>query len=410
MSSVEIQIEPTESIAVPGVPTLKVQEYRTWEDLEELRPGWNRLLASDRSAAIFLTPEWLQSWWKAYGFGRQIRSVGFLTADGELVALAPMYLERTGGVLSRRTLRFIGAGSGDSDALNILVAPGWEAQIAHAFLEYLRENKFWDVCSLETLPEESPMATALACEIARQNWTVSTRHTAHSLIQLPPSWDEYLKMLQPNFRPLLTRYPKRLQSRYQVRISRSEDIVNLAAGLERLFALHQKRWTRRGERGAFAEPARQDFYARMAAAFLERGWLEFWSLSIGDEIAATQFCFRYRDTVSLLQEGFDPRFTDDKVGYALRAHVLQQIIAQGACCYDFLGGDDPYKLKFGATRTNYLDLHFAASSARGRFEINKRNFVTRLKSWAMKHLPAQTVATLRRVLRRTHQEDRNANS
>ena len=35
------------------------------------------------------------------------------------------------------------------------------------------------------------------------------------------------------------------------------------------------------------------------------------------------------------------------------------MIRSGAKRYDFLGGDDPYKAKFGAQQKNYLNLTFA---------------------------------------------------
>jgi CelD/BcsL family acetyltransferase involved in cellulose biosynthesis len=397
MSTLQAQIEPSIAPDLRALPhAVDVQMHDSSTQLEQLRPAWNQLLQADSSAAIFLTPEWLLSWWHAYGNGAALRSLTF-SSKGELIAFAPMYLEASGGFPSFRTLRFIGARSGDSDALNIITVPGYEAQVARAFVDHLRSRRDWDVCSLETLPEESAMAAAIRGAIEQEDWEVAARHHAHSYIQLPSSWDGYLQTLQPGFRPLLTRYPKRLNSRYQVRITRCEDLPSLESQLERLYALHQMRWTGRGEPGAFADPARRSFYSAMARQFMDRGWLEFWSLALGDEVVATQFCFRYGDTVSLLQEGFDPKYTEEKVGYALRAHVLQTLIKQGVRCYDFLGGDDAYKLKFGATRSTYLDLRFAGPSARGRMALKKEHFVNGLKSRLQQCLPERAVALLRRV-------------
>ena len=57
------------------------------------------------------------------------------------------------------------------------------------------------------------------------------------------------------------------------------------------------------------------------SAFLQRGWLEFWRLELNGETVGAQFCFRYNDTVSLLQEGFHPKYAGEKIGYALKAHL-----------------------------------------------------------------------------------------
>ena len=95
-----------------------------------------------------------------------------------------------------------------------------------------------------------------------------------------------------------------------------------------------------------------------------------------------QFCFRYRDTVSLLQEGFHPKYTAEKVGYALRAHALQEMISTGARRYDFLGGADAYKARFGSTQGKYLNLYFAGPSWKGRLVLIARQRIRAAKSLA----------------------------
>ncbi len=243
----------------------------------------------------------------------------------------------------------------------------------------------------------------------RAGWQVLTEDLPNFFVDLPPSWQEYLQCLQPEFRPLLTRYPKRLQSRYSVRIMRCERAEDLDSDLQTLFALHQMRWTDQGEPGAFASVERRDFYLRMSQAFLGRGWLEFWLLKLDNETVAAQFCFRYGNTVSLLQEGFNPKYAADKIGYALRAHVLQEMIRTGAERYDFLGGDDQYKLKFGAHQENYQSLHFAGPSLLGRAYLAQRKQTAQFKRWLKRKLPARILAALRRQEIR-HQEKRQAAS
>jgi CelD/BcsL family acetyltransferase involved in cellulose biosynthesis len=220
-------------------------------------------------------------------------------------------------------------------------------------------------------------------------------------VDLPRTWNQYIEMLASDFRPLLTRYPRRLQSRFSVNISRLQRVEDLSAALQTLFTLHQMRWTGRGEPGAFADPRRRDFYLRMAKAFLQRGWLELWSLTLENETVATQFCFRYRDTVSLLQEGFHPKYTTEKVGYALRAHVLQAMIATGARRYDFLGGADAYKARFGSRQGKYLNLYFAGASWKGRLILILRQRSRALKAWLKTHLPQRVLALLQRRWQRS---------
>ena len=249
----------------------------------------------------------------------------------------------------------------------------------------------WKLCLMDPL-----LAGNLSGLASQRKWKLTTEELPHSYVDLPRTWTEYLGKLASDFRPLLTRYPRRLQSRFSVDISRLQKAEDLASGLQTLFTLHQMRWTGRGEPGAFADPQRRDFYSRMASAFLQRGWLEFWSLRLENETVATQFCFRYRDTVSLLQEGFHPRYTAEKVGYALRAHALQEMISTGARRYDFLGGADAYKARFGSTQGSYLNLYFAGPSWKGRLVLMARQRSRALKAWLKTHLPQRVLAALQR--------------
>ena len=376
---------------------LVIIQFNSWAELERYRAEWDHLLAESPSSSIFMTPEWLASWWRAYGAGRRLCSLAFVDTQRRTLAIAPLYLERSSRFgITTTTLRLVGAGSGDSDDLDFIVMPGYEAPVAQAFAEWFQSQKHCDVCALETLPAESMLAGNLSGLASQRKWKLTTEELPHSYVDLPRTWTEYLGKLASDFRPLLTRYPRRLQSRFSVDISRLQKAEDLASGLQTLFTLHQMRWTGRGEPGAFADPQRRDFYSRMASAFLQRGWLEFWSLRLEHETVASQFCFRYRNTVSLLQEGFHPRYTAEKVGYALRAHALQEMISTGARRYDFLGGADPYKARFGSTQGKYLSLYFAGPSWKGRLVLMARQRIRALKTWLKEHLPQRVLAWLQR--------------
>jgi len=382
-----------------------VQIFRNWNELEGLRHDWDLLLSENPSASIFLTPEWQASWWHAFGKDKELFCIVFSDATRKIIGIAPLYFERASFfVLQLATLRMVGAGSGDSDALDFITRAGSERMCAEAFVAWLAKERRWNICSLETLPQNSLVGRHLSQLLGRAGWQVLAEELPNFQVDLPRTWQEYLQCLQPRFRPLLTRYPKRLQSRYSVSIVRCDRAEDLDSNLETLFSLHQMRWTGQGKPGAFSSAERRDFYLRMSQAFLQRGWLEFWLLKLDNETVAAQFCFRYGDTVSLLQEGFNPKYAADKIGYALRAHVLQEMIRTGARRYDFLGGADQYKSSFGAHQESYLSLHFAGPSLLGRIYLAEKRQSAQLKRWLKNKLPAPVLAALR------HQGKRQAAS
>jgi CelD/BcsL family acetyltransferase involved in cellulose biosynthesis len=395
MLAVETEMSPR-SDSAPDGQACSVHVCNTWVEFERFRGEWNTLLQAKAASSIFQTPEWLAAWWQA--FGKEKRFLGLIIADaeGKTVGVVPLFADQRpffGRTVT--TLRMIGAGSGDSDALDFVTAPGYEILCAEAFINWLVQQADWDVCALETLPQNSRVAQHLSRYVQQAGWSIDSTLTPNFIVDLPAAWPQYLSTLEPSFRPLLTRYPRRLQSRYSVRFVRSERVEDLKEQLQTLFSLHQMRWTDRGKSGAFASADRRDFYYNMAAAFLQRGWLEFWLLELDGEIVGAQFCFRYNDTVSLLQEGFHPKYAAEKIGYALRAHVLEEMIRSGVKKYDFLGGNDPYKAKFGAHQENYLNLFFAGPSRTGRAFVAAQRRTRLIKAWLKSKLPAGVLARIR---------------
>jgi len=219
--------------------------------LEQFRDPWNALLQANPGSSIFQTPEWLAAWWRCFGKGKRLFGLVFTAPTGTVVGLAPLYAERMpfiGHSLTR--LRLVGSGSGDSDALDLIVRPGYEQSCAQAFATWLTDNsREWDVCSMETLPQDSLIAEHLSHFMRKSRWSIDVTRTPNFVVDLPPTWSQYLSTLESAFRPLLTRYPKRLQSRFKVRMLRCENPDDLAVNLQTLFRLHQMRWTGRGEPG-----------------------------------------------------------------------------------------------------------------------------------------------------------------
>ena len=378
--------------------SIEIKTYHSWASLKPLIPAWEEILKENAELSIFSTPEWLSSWWEAFGAQGHLQALGFFDKRGKLLGLIPLYEDLLYGRLPRvKALRLVGDGSGDSDNLDLILRPGNERECCRAFVEWLTAHREWDVCCLNTMPRTSTGARALLLELAARNWPTIQTESANAAIPLPASWESYVAGLAGHFRPLVTRYPLRLAQRFESRVDRCEDSGQLREALDNLFTLHQKRWNLASEPGSFRSYERRQFYRRMAEAFLYRGWLEFWQLRLDGKVVAAQFCFRYRDTVYLLQEGFDPQFAAHKVGYALRAEMLRRFVETGADRYDFLGGFNTHKQNWGAQPGAYVNLCFAFPHSLGSFCMALEKCGTGSKEWLRRRVPSPVWQALHRV-------------
>ena len=377
--------------------TLSVQVCDSWAELEAHGESWERLLASSPSASSFITREWLGAWWTVFAPGCRLVALAFLDAAGELVGVAPLYRDVVEGPRGLRLnrLRLVGDGSNDSDNLDFAVRPGYERSCIDAFLSWFERQSPGEVCELNTLASDSATAGWLLRGLKERGWVHDVSTNPRLVIPLPTSWEAYLARLSRDERWRIGNQGRRLEAKYRVSVRRCSDEAHLSGDLDTLFGLHQKRWGQRGEPGTFSSEVRRQFYWDVGRRFLARRWLEFWLLEVDGRPLAAQFCFRYRDTVHLLQEGFDPDYAKDRLGSVLRAHVLREVISAGARRYDFLAGSDAGKLRWGPETWHYLDIHFARPASRAGLYLVGRRTGRAAKEWLRARLPASIFATAR---------------
>lgn len=368
---------------------LSVRVYEDLGELQALRPGWDQLLSRYPLATTFCTWEWLSCWWECFGKDHKLLTIALFDCEA-LVGLAPFAISQENmGWFSLRMLRFMGDGSGDSDNLDLPVQPGYERAFAEEVLNVLRHRKrLWDICLLNTLPFESPVAHCVGELLRSRSWRSFEYFSSCSAVDLPKTWARYLETLSSEDQKNLTRYTRRLQNRNSIKIYRCSRQEELPRCLEALFRLHQKRWERAGEPGTFSSESRRHFYDRLSRDLLHRKWLEFWILELDGEIAAAQFAFRYAHKVFQLQEGYDPKRGSDRPGYVLRGAVLERLIQENVRTYDFLGGEDAYKVRWGARQAAYRQIHFAPAFSVGALWLVWIDQKNRRKERLRKALPS----------------------
>lgn len=240
------------------------------------------------------------------------------------------------------------------------------------------------------------MGTRLLRDLKARNWRAFTSARPQSVVELPESWESYLKGLSSKERGKIGLRTRRLEKKYKIQIRKCAEEVELDSFLAALFDLHGKHWQLRNLPGTLHSPARRQFYRELARLLLARHRLEFWVLELDGKIVATQFGLRHGDTVFSLQEGFDPEHSSDSVGYVLRSQVLRQLIADGIRHYDFLGGTDDSKVRWGAQVKSYLNLDFARPRTRGSLHLSLKHRSVEAKGWLRTRLPQPLLRVLKR--------------
>jgi len=332
-----------------------------------LRREWAELHTSCPYTTPFNSWDWSFSWWQAYGAPRQLKIVTFRSGP-TLIGIAPFFLtaERTDVRVRCRVLRLIGDGSFDSDYLCILAAPDALPRVADLLVQWLRDRSDWDALVLREMSTASNQAAALQPALQRAGFQTRLDTGRTALLDLPASFDEFLRARRSRFRTKIRSLLKGLDAGEITLETRCERPLQLRSRLRSLYALHQQRWTASGEVGVFANAARRSFYRRFVPRFERRGWLRLYSLRSGNDYLAHQLCFGGDGVTYLLQEGFDTSQASASYGQMLRAAVMRHLIQSGERHYDFLGGFSKHKEEWGAREEPSHHLTAARSSWRGR--------------------------------------------
>lgn len=333
-----------------------------------LGDAWRELLATCEGDTIFLTPEWMESWWAAYGAGRR-GAVVTVRRGGSLLALVPLQVarERWRGALTLRTLRFLSDGTYDADYLDLIAAPGVAASVVPELWRWLRRTPSlrFDVARWNEIPAGTPTANAFDAVLRGDGSLFDSERVGAMMATLPPTWDDYLGSLKPRMRTKLRSLRRDLEAARRVRLVPCEEERDLEERLASLYDLHQRRWAGEGQGGVFGGERKRDFYRHLSPVLLRKGWLQFHSLEVDGSFVAHQYCMGYRGTAFLLQEGYDPAWEQHGVGNVLRAMVLERLIAQRWTAYDFLAGVTEHKRSWGGTVKESVRMIARGSSIAG---------------------------------------------
>src|SRR5207245_8149975 len=119
---------------------------------------------SSRADCLFLTWQWLHTWWTHLGEGRRLFIVA-VRSDSQLIALAPLTMTNA---WTPRTLEFLGTGSVGSDYLDFIVDPAHETLAVHALTEFIAAAG----CSirLPSVREDSIVASVVSRTLRERGW------------------------------------------------------------------------------------------------------------------------------------------------------------------------------------------------------------------------------------------------
>jgi len=318
-------------------------ELRTEAELSSIVPEWRRLCERVRHCTPFQYPEWVLPWYRAYAArDGELRAIVVRAHDAsdEIVGLAPLWRYVAADGLRRLAL----LGTGNTDYVDIVAAPGHETHVLHSVVETLRTMHDWDACDLHPLPGTSPL---LALEVPTE-WSATTaRDGVFPVLRVTGTANPIDDTVPRGLLHRLRSAQRSLARRGRVQIDCADE-SNALDLLAELYRLHDARWATRGTGGILADARTRRFHVEVAPAMAARGLLRLFVLRVDGRPVAALYGFARAERLYYYLGGFDPAFARESVGSLVILAAIEDGVARGAVEFDFLWGAEPYKYRWGA--------------------------------------------------------------
>ncbi len=347
---------------------LTVTVYTTIDDFRGLEHDWNRLLDRSDSRSIFLSWDWLYSWWCQFAPGRELRIFAARDASGELVGVAPLCLAIERRFFALRTLRFLGTERVSSDYLDLILLPERGEEAAEALWQrLLLDSGTWDLLCLTDFLESSMVLRHWGSRAVSGRLISDETHCqVCPHLPLPASIEELRRSLGSSTRLNFKRQPRRLRASGIV-FAVAETADQLPAALERLYQLHHLRWKAKNQRGNFQDPRVVAFHAELTARLGPKGSARIYELRCGERSIASLYAYQFKGVLFAYQMGFDPAppgvelsGTRYSPGFALIASGLEDAVRRGLHEFNFLRGPEAYKIQWTRSRRDTRTLAIAS--------------------------------------------------
>jgi CelD/BcsL family acetyltransferase involved in cellulose biosynthesis len=344
----------------PPSPVLSGHLSVTPIDIETLSPthlaDWERLFADQPGPANpFLAPSWVLHWYRSYvAPADQLLLLLRRTATGELVGVAPFYVQhlRINGVPLAERLLPVGSGSTSPLELPGLLA---DAQSGREVTKALV------AATMAMSPSWCEVVLAPAQCWFEPEWVFGTgqpvafydhqRPRACVVLPLEPTWDQTRSGLKRNVKESIRRSANRLKKDgrpWQVRARTGPDLDH--AAIDRWLDLHRARAA--AERAtvhhhdAYADKGDRRFLKRLLPELAGKQLATLFELELDGQVVASGLALHAPGVSYVHSSGFSPDVWDLGPVALLHTEMVKHAISRGDTVVNFSPGPNVSKLRW----------------------------------------------------------------
>ena len=347
----------------------KVKQITNPNSFLKLKEDWNFLLKNSGNRNIFLTWEWLYTWWTFYNKGKNLFII-LVESNNRLVGIAPFYVKDERILGNKiKSLRVLGDEEVCSEQLDVIVQSDFRKDVCEKICDYLDTNTtLWDILHLMDFKKNSFFVEILRkYSISNKFKIIIDEITVNPYLTISSDWDTYFQSLSRNQRKNYRNYTNKLQKKFNHKFESFTNNRDLPLDevMSQLIFLHEKKWTQEVGSGVFKRKRFREFHLTVAKEFFDNDWLKLFLLWIDNTIKGVFYCFEYENILFAYQLGYEPALKEYSIGKLVITWSIKCAIESGLYEVDFLRGENVYKYKYTNGIRNNISVLISKNNLKG---------------------------------------------
>lgn len=322
----------------------------------DLAADWQRL-EQTADGTPFTSWIWVSIW--LHHLPETIRPIVFCAHDRNgLVALSLLVEAPERGfrrVFGRRSLHMQETGNRDLDEITIeyaglLVLPGHATGAYAALFAALSEmDSNWRSLHLSASEDAALILDALPDSLRAYCNNEQATHRVN-LAALRESGQDYVTSLGSRTRRGLRQTRRSYEELGELSVEVARDAGQALIWLDQMRALHQAHWQSKGQAGSFASAFFCAFHRDLIRAGTASGLTQMMRIKAGSSTVGFLYNLTWKNHVYFYNSGLSYGLLsrNDRPGFIAQWLAIESHAAAGMDIYDFLAGDQPYKLALGS--------------------------------------------------------------
>ena len=354
---------------------MKIREINSVDEFKSMRGIWNDLLGKSPDRNIFLTWEWLFKWWEYFSTNKKMQILVIEDQDN-IIGIVPLLCSTYHTFLfSYNVVENIGINLSDYGG-SIIHSDMDDNQINKMFnliQDYLNYNKL--IIRFDQLPDDSKFFKILHNQSFCDSLFVGEKKTGvSSYLPVQSSLDDHLNKLSKKFRKNLRRGEKYIEKNYgKIEFKKILTPNSLDKDLKDFWGLNQKKVNHQNL--PYFTKTQMEFLTEVSKELANNGWLNLSFLDVNGQHASVVLGFEYENRFYYYQTGSDPNYSSYSIGNIHILYILEDLIARGLKEFDFLRGDEAYKLRWQSLLRNNNRIVMMPKSYISKFQFKILNWI-----------------------------------